>query len=352
MKTISQKKKESKEKFYSGKILVRGLLLFLLILSFICYRDSLWNIWEGIRQVTKKELSISVFLAVAGYLLEGMTIACMMGIAIPHAAARNGIWIAFVCEFYRLTTLGSGSGFAEIHYMTQKKIEPGKAATLTMIQYVIKRIAIMLFGIAGFICLFCKEKTQSLCSEYKVFMGIGCLITIIVIALILCLALSAKLTKAALKLMDWFCLKMPSKEKVFCNWKEQITLLNRSGKSILSQRKKMICLLLLQTGKLVLFYSIPAYFFYGKTDLLLSECIFLMAVSFMLAGVIPTPSGAVSLEFVFLLFFTSFMSYTKAVPAILLFRFATWICPALIGGILLVGKNLAGKNLRIKKSNF
>lgn len=352
MKTISQKKKESKEKFYSGKILVRGLLLLLLILSFICYRNSLWNIWEGIRQVTKKELGMSVFLAVAGYLLEGMTIACMMGIAIPHAAARNGIWIAFVCEFYRLTTLGSGSGFAEIHYLTQKKIEPGKAATLTMIQYVIKRIAIMLFGIAGFICLFCKEKTQSLCAEYKVFMGIGCLITIVVIALFLCLALSAKLTKAALKLLDWLCLKIPSKEEVFCNWKRQIILLNHSGKIILGQKKKMLCLLALQTGKLLLFYCIPAYFFHGKTNLLVNECICLMAVSFMLAGVIPAPSGAVSLEFVFFLFFTGFVSYAKAVPAILLFRFATWICPALIGGGLLIGENLAGKNLRIKKRNF
>ncbi len=340
MKTISRKKQENKEKSYSGKMMIKGILLILLLISLICYRNSLQSIWEGVRSVTKKELCISVLLAISGYLLEGMTIACMMRIVIPHAATGYGIWIAFVCEFYRLTTLGSGSGFAEIHYLIRKEIEPGKAATLTMIQYVIKRIAVMLFGLGGFICLFCREKTRFLCVEYKAFMGIGCLITVIVIALFLCLALSAKLTAAALKFMDWLCLKVPSKEEVFCKWKEQIMLLNRSGKSILGEKKKILCLLLLQSGKLMLFYSIPACFLCGKTDLLVSESICLMAVSFMLAGVIPAPSGAVALEFVFLLFFTGFTNYDVAVPAILLFRFATWLCPAVIGGVLLPGRKI------------
>lgn len=329
MKTINPKQKKDKQ-------IIKGVLLLLLMISLFFYKDSFQNILEGIRQVTWAELWSSVLLSLLGYLLEGITIFCMMSMVIPHASAGDGIFIAFVCEFYRLTTLGNGSGIAEIHYLTQKKIETGRAATLTMIQYVMKRIAIMLFGIWGFFSLYHNKNTQMLCREYIIFMGAGCLITIIVITLFLCLALSSRLAAAMLRALDWLGLKFPTKEKVLQKWKEQIMLLNQSGKGILKQHKKMLCVLFTQTGKLALFYGIPAYLLYGKTELVVNECIWLMAVSFMLAGVIPTPSGAVSLEFVFLLFFTGFADYNVAVPAILLFRFATWICPALLGGILLL----------------
>ena len=111
---------------------------------------------------------------------------------------------------------------------------------------------------------------------------------------------------------------------------------------ILLNKNKTAGVLCLQSAKLVLFYSIPACFLFGKTALTVSECVFLMAVAFMLAGVIPAPSGAVSLEFVFLLFFGHFADYQSAVTGILLFRFATWICPAAVGGIMLAGQRVFG----------
>ena len=343
MKIINQKQKRNKEISCNRKWMIRAVLLLLLIVSLHFYKDSLQSIFAGIRQVTWMELCISILFSLSAYLLEGVTIFCMMSMVIPCAKAGNGVFIAFVCEFYRLTTLGSGSGIAEIHYLTEKKIEAGKAATLTMIQYVIKRIAIMLFGVIGFLFLYHNKRTQLLCRKYMIFMGAGCLVTMAVIVLFLCVALSSRLTIAVLRLLDRISLKFPSKAEVFQKWKEQITLLNQSGRNILGQKRKIICALLVQIGKLALFYSIPAYFFYGKTNLMVSECIWLMAVAFMLAGVIPTPSGAVSLEFVFLLFFTEFVDYNVAVPAILIFRFATWICPALIGGVLLLVRKLRRK---------
>mgnify|MGYP006949003448 FL=1 len=59
-----------------------------------------------------------------------------------------------------------------------------------------------------------------------------------------------------------------------------------------------------------------------------------MAIAYMLAGVIPAPSGIGSLEFVFLLFFNCFAGEMYTVPAILVFRFTTWLVPFIIGGII------------------
>lgn len=309
--------------------------MLLLLLSVIFYRDTLREIVEGIRQVTGVELMFSILLAFLGYILEGLTIFVMMGSVVPRAKARDGIFIAFVCEFYRLTTLGNGSGFAEIHYLHEKGVEPGSATVLTMIQYAMKRIAVMLCGLAGFAYLCHGEATKPLGREYMAFVGTGCLVTVLVIAVFLCLVLYSRVADALVWGLDWLSARMKKRAKDLDKWKGQIRLLNRSGMSVLGQKKKMLCVVFLQTGKLALFYMIPACLLHGKIDLTVGACVLVMAAAFMLAGVIPAPSGAGALEFVFLLFFTRFTDSGTAVPAILLFRFTTWICPAVMGGVLL-----------------
>ena len=86
---------------------------------------------------------------------------------------------------------------------------------------------------------------------------------------------------------------------------------------------------------MLLFYSIPASLLFGTTGISFAESILLMAVAYMLSGIIPAPSGAGALEFVFLLFFSHFKDSGRALSVILLFRFATWVLPFGIGGGLM-----------------
>lgn len=340
MKITNQKRKKNSRRA------VKGLLLALLVISLIFYRDTMLEIWAGVRQVTAGELGAALLLSLLGYLLEGLTIFCMMGASVKGASVLEGVFIAFVCEFYRLTTLGNGSGVAEIHYLcksrfAREEIEPGSAAVLTMIQYMMKRIAVMALGLVGFLFLYHLEETRELCNEYAFFVAAGCLITVVILLLFLLLSLSDQAAILARRLMDWLAVKIPSWQERFQKWKEQVTLLNQSGKAVLGQRKRMAGVVGIQSGKLLLFYMIPAYLLCGRADLKASVCLFLMALSYMLSGVIPAPSGAGSLEFVFLLFFTRFIDANIAAPAILLFRFVTWICPAAVGGILITLRKAA-----------
>lgn len=66
-----------------------------------------------------------------------------------------------------------------------------------------------------------------------------------------------------------------------------------------------------------------------------------MAVAYMLSGVIPSPSGVGSPEFVFLLLLGRFISPETALSAILVFRFATWILPFAVGGIIALAQKAA-----------
>ena len=71
-----------------------------------------------------------------------------------------------------------------------------------------------------------------------------------------------------------------------------------------------------------------------------------MAVAYLLSGVIPTPSGAGSLEFIFLLFFSGFVEFDKALVAMLVFRFATWIMPSAVGAVLVAAERARERRTR------
>lgn len=316
------------------KKLTAGILLLLLVLSVFFYKDSWIRIMEGLRLVTPANIAISSFLAVSAYIIEGMTIFCLMSTVIPGASAPEGIRIAFLCEFYRLTTLGNGAGIAEIHYMHKKGIETGKAALLTMLQYMWKKIAILVLGGISFLALSSGIHNNTILKEYSVFIAWGFLGTVAVITAFGCLILSGRIASAVNWGLDRLSEKFPSGQEHFLQWKEQILLLNQSGRDILRQKRRMLSVFLFQVQKLLLFYSIPMYLLLNKTALTAVECISLMALVYMLSGVIPAPSGVGSLEFAFLLLFGKFAAYDTAIPVILVYRFATWIVPFLLGGIV------------------
>lgn len=327
------------------------LILLLLLAAAVFYRDSLYEIFQGILQTEPRSIWISILLSVAAYCMEGTAIACMAGAVIPVLGStqqnapvtrfvgfsvKEGISVAFLCEFYRMITLGSGSGFAEIYYLHKSGMETGSATGLTMIQYMLKRTAVMLLGIFGFYVLYASGSGRELCRKYAGFMGVGCVVTIGVIAVFMGLALSEKISAWTGRLLDWLSRKLPSWAERFVKWKEQAMLLHQAGEIFMRQKRRTLCALLLQCGKMLIFYTIPAILLYGNISLNIGESILLMAAAYMLSGVIPAPSGVGALEFVFLLFFTGFVEEGMAMPAILLFRFATWVLPFAVGGVVLL----------------
>lgn len=333
MKIINRKRDSNNRKF-DFKRLVRIGIFLLLIFSLFFYRDSWREIFTGLRQADWKDTLAGTALAAGGYLLEGTTIFLMMEAVAPGSSALEGIRIAFLCEFYRLATLGNGSGIAEIHYLHRNGIEPGSGTVLTMIQYMWKKVAIMALGALGFVVLCRGGGTRALLGEYGLFIGYGCAGTLAVIGIFLCLIFSEKVADLASAGLRTLAGKLPSGRERILEWERQVRLLNQSGKSVLEQKRRMGCILLCQMGKLLLFYCIPACMLRGGDGAGVPEHVSLMAVAYLLSGVVPTPSGAGSLEFIFLLFFSGFVEFDKALVAILVFRFATWIMPFAVGAVL------------------
>ena len=344
-KERSDRKRPRQRREGCGKKLVRIGILLLLIISLFVYRDSWREIFTGIRQADWRDTLAGTALAAGAYLLEGMTIFLMMEAVVPGNSALEGVRIAFLCEFYRLATLGNGAGIAEIHYLHRDGIEPGSGTVLTMLQYMWKKVAIMALGMFAFAVLYRGGSTRTLLREYALFMGYGCAGTLAVIGVFLCLIFSEKVADLASAGLRALAGKLPSGRERVLEWERQVRLLNQSGRSVLEQKRKMGCVLLCQMGKLLLFYGIPVCMLRGggATG---PECVSLMAVAYLLSGVIPTPSGAGSLEFIFLLFFSGFVEFDKALVAMLVFRFATWIMPSAVGAVLVAAERARERRTR------
>ena len=79
--------------------------------------------------------------------------------------------------------------------------------------------------------------------------------------------------------------------------------------------------------KLSCWYMVPWLLFAGTTSLSLPDTMLLTALIQTLAAVIPCPSGIGAVEYVFSLFFGTYVSGVSAVSASLVYRFATFLFP-------------------------
>lgn len=323
-KTKSQK---LKKKLLSGAIL---LVLFLIALWF--YRDSIGDIVDGLKEVTNYDLALCGMLALLYFVVEGVLtryVAVCFG-------AKMSIWRGFLtsleCEFYRIVTFGSGAGLGEIFAYTKKGLEPVEAAAGSFYKYILKKYSMLLLGCGSFLILALQTKTRVVAEEYSWFAFLGFLLTFCVAGVMICILLYKKIADLCILILEKLGECFPKAEPSVRKWTVQIAMLNKQGKFLFGSAGRQLFMLLLGVCKFLLCFGIIAVIVYGKTDLYVFNVVALMAVSYFLAGVIPTPSGFVGLEFVFDLIFGLFMDTGVAMPAILVFRFFTWIVPALLGG--------------------
>lgn len=317
-----------------SKTIISGLIvLALLAIALLIYRDSLEKILWGIREVSFQAILVSALFSLLYFGLEGAIIYRMAALYAPGYRLGYGIATAYRCEFYRLITFGNGAGIAEIHYLHRKGIERASAAGISILQFVIKKVSVALLGSLGFLVLLSSAQTQELCRDYLGFLAAGCVITLLIVLALLAVILSDAVMKAVLWLLDRIAVRFPAAGTKITALKEQVRLLNRSGRELFFRKAVLVQNILLNLVKFIAAYAISAYLLYGKQALSPGECVALMAVVYMLAGVIPTPSGIGSLEFVYLLFFGSFAEPEVTVPSLLVFRFVTWILPFAVGGL-------------------
>ena len=99
------------------KSIAKWLVIFALI-AFVCYKnqDLMLEALEEIQITPVWKLVVCLLLGNLYFIAEGCIISEMTNTCDHRLSVWQGITCAYLCTFFRIATLGSGTGVAQLYY--------------------------------------------------------------------------------------------------------------------------------------------------------------------------------------------------------------------------------------------
>lgn len=326
---MKMRKEEKNHIWNLLKWLLLCVLLFAVVIQF-------WEPFlDGLREMHKISFckKTGVVGASAAYmLLEGMVIHQMTKSEQNEITMRSSVACAYYCSFFRLLTFGSGSGVAEVYFLSKHGMEAADATGLSFIQYLMQKITIILYG--GLSCFLFFHRVEAYIGDYKKYIVLAVVMKVISLIIMLTIVLSQGCFKIVFGFLNWLGGKKQSWKEWIETIKEQLVMLKNGIKQLLQNKGKLVRVMVLNFGKYSCWFLIPFILYGDCTELSLVMSMILMAMATILAGIVPVPSGYGALEFVSILLFQPILGNSRAVSLVLLYRIAATIIPFLVGGLI------------------
>lgn len=243
----------------------------------------------------------------------------------------------FFCSFYRVATLGSGAGVAAIVFLNEHGLEYSTGFGMYMLQYAFHKMSIAIYSVIFFFIGW--GYMHSHFGNYTWLLLIGYALTMVITAALILFCCSEKFHRIIFRVIGFFN-KKGKYDAVERQLKEQCRDLETASRYLLKKRKLALGIIGLNIIKLCFWYGIPYLLFAGMGVINLEQTMAITALSVMLAAVIPAPAGIGSTEFVFTGLFAVIVGTGMAGSASLLYRFATFVFPFLIGTAVVVGRRI------------
>lgn len=313
----------------------------LAILGAIVYtfRDSAKPILEQLKKTTPAIVGIICIMAVIYHLLEGLITTILARKYNPGFSFREGVTNAFFCSFYRVATLGSGAGVAALVYLGEHGVDYSKGFGMYMLQYAFHKISIALYSIL----LFTVSWTY-MCShfgDYIWLLGIGYFMTLVITGGLILFCCSARCHRFIFFILCFFNKKLKGRFTAQIELlQKQCGMLEDAAKYLLKKQKMVAGIIALDLIKFCFWYSVPYLVIWGQSDVTVLEVMAITSLSVMLAAVIPAPAGIGSTEFVLTLLLGGVVGTGLAGSASLLYRFATFVFPFLVGAVIVIARRI------------
>ena len=319
--------KKSKIKNLIKWIIIIGLLLF----AFFKFKKTMLEAFSLVCDTPIYKVILCFVLGNLFFVSEGIIISKMTQVNNDKGlTVFQGISCTYMCAFYRLTTLGSGNGIAQVYYYNTKGIDASSGTGMAIVQYTFQKITIGIMGVLSFLVLVVIGNKNLL--EYKWFMIFGVVVISFICLFLFLIAVSKKISGFVIWLArkivkpNW---KLYSKLETMTN---AINALQTQGRITWKNKKLFLTVCILDVFKFFCWYMIPGVLLFDEYNVNPFMCMALMAVCNMIGCVMIAPSGIGTLEFTVTLLFSSIIADKPAIAAtILIYRFFTWITPFLIG---------------------
>lgn len=318
------------------------ILAISVIVAVFTFHKEIKDILKGLKSVSPLVIVGMVLFMQLYYILDG-TITKNIVEHEHKITYVQGIACTYYCAFFRLVTLGSGSGVAQVAYLSQCGMDVAKASSIAMIQYVVQKFTIVILGIFSYIVFY--KDINVLLGEYSGYLSIGVIVAFLIISFILIVASSKRFASIVIKILR----KIGNKR-----FKEKIDLLEykaldlqKASKLLFSKKRLLVKIFIINVIKLICMFIVPYILLHN--DITLTYTIGLFAVSHMLAGVMPTPAGYGSLDLMFVLLYGGIVGAYDAALLIVLYRAVNTLFSYLIGSIVYMFGLRGKQQLKLEK---
>lgn len=332
---------KNKKKHFITAILAT---LFLVLVLYLIFHDSLSEIKTQLFQADKRTLLILVIFGNLYILLDGWVLHYIIVKNHERCTLWQAVRLAYMVVFFNVTTFAAGTKPAQIYDLYQEsQIKPGKSFGILTMEYVSHKLTIVLYA-AVMLCFFHTVLFQIPGLE-KNYLLAGFGISFAVLTFLTMFCINQKFAPWLLACSEH--IKKESIKKKIRAGLAQMEEFSKVGRVVIKDKKEWIGLIFRNAVKMTCLYILPAVAIFAVTGkmlpLSLLECLAFSSIMQLLIGVIPSSGGMGSTELLFLMLFGSMTGKSVCGAAMILYRIATYYLPFLISILLLfLGKRSTG----------
>ncbi|MDU5334832.1 YbhN family protein [Enterococcus sp.] len=319
--------------------LILNIFVFAVMIGVIIFviRDSLSDIFTELGKTSLPVLLGVTGLGVISQIIEGYTIKNIAGEFNPEFTVRDGFFASAYATFYRVITFGTGSIVSEVIYYHKKDLKYSEGTGTSALRMITYKIALIVWALVFLVVK--SDAIQEHIANGIFLVLAGILVTLLIISSLLVLSLNIN----AQVLLVIICNRLFKRQKlrdIVDKVNNQVYSLRGAIQAFIRDRNSVIRVFFSNMAKLVVWYVLPFFILVqDHPDIDIWLTVALISFTVIIGGVLPAPGGIGGFEFVYVLLFRNVVGRVDAVSSLLLYRYATYLLPFLIGMIyVLVNK--------------
>lgn len=324
------------EKHSKSKLILNFLLMVVVIgVILVIMKNSLGDIFAQIGRTKPVVLLGITALGLLFLCLEGYNYRRIVAPFSLDLSFSQGFFAFCYPAFYRLITFGAGTLVAEVMYFRQRGLTTSQGMGVTSIHMMLYKLGVISMSSLGLLLSYSTLSTKMAYMIPAVIIGL--VITSLIVVVLFLASANQRFHQWLLKLANRFFTSKKWQQRIQ-SFNEQIVSLRETVREIMTDRSNVIKLVGVNVLKLIPWYIMPFVIFYHEYQLPLVLSVSLVAMASVVGGVIPSPAGIGSFDFIFVLLFSPLVGRVDAASGLLLYRFGTYVLPVLLG-MLFVARN-------------
>jgi len=332
-------KKISKE--LKSKLNILVLILVTVIVLYISLKDNFYEVLVGFSKLNIFWIIIAFIITFGYYYFRSLSLYSFTKKFSNDIKFIKIIKIIFITQFFDgITPSSSGGQPYQIYSLKQEKIRIMEATNITIQNFIVYQIALILLGLIAVISNNYLNLFENV-GFIKKLIILGFVINVIVVVGLFSLAFVKKLNSIIIKLIVTLLSKLriiKDKENIINNLNKYIETFHNGTIILLKNKKIFIKTIMYNLIGLILLYIVPVLIMYGLGNyhsLNQFDSIISSAYVMLIGAFIPIPGATGGIEYAFTQFYGTFISGAQLTLVMLLWRFLTYYLGVIIGGILL-----------------